>query len=489
MTDRPVTTRTCTRCGLPGLPTGARWPEGFICRRCYERATSRRGRCPTCGETRLLPGLADDTPVCLDCAGIPVDLRCTRCHDEDRFYRRGLCAACCLSDDLAALLDDGSGRVHPGLVRFHAAVSGQPHPRSAIIWLRSPVVRGLLTDLAAGRVPLTHAGIDEYAPRTATAHLRELLVQCGALPRRNRDLVAFETWLAAKLTQITDPGQRRPIQRFATWHHLRRLRNLGRQGTLTDRQVHYAKQNITIAAGFLAWLADRGRTLTDCTPADIDAWLAPGPSTRYRARTFVTWAGRKGLMPRLSFPDYRAHSTRVSTQQERLQQLRRALTDQTIPTPYRVAAALLLLYAQPLTRICRLRVQDIAIVDGALTVHLGGHSPVPLPEPVATLTQQLLHERPNTNTAANQQSPWLFTGQRPGQPLHVARLMSGLRDRGIDLLGARNAALRQLVLDMPPALAAAALGYSPETAEHHAAAAGQPWADYAAVKRYRPSPP
>jgi hypothetical protein len=36
----------------------------------------------------------------------------------------------------------------------------------------------------------------------------------------------------------------------------------------------------------------------------------------------------------------------------------------------------------------------------------------------------------------------------------------------IDLLGARNAAaLRQLVLDMPTALAAAALGYSPETAD------------------------
>ena len=66
--------------------------------------------------------------------------------------------------------------------------------------------------------------------------------------------------------------------------------------------------------------------------------------------------------------------------------------------------------------------------------------------------------------------------------------MSGLRDRGIEFLGARNAALRQLVPDMPPALAAAALGYSPETAEHHAAAAGQPWADYAAVKRYRTSP-
>jgi hypothetical protein len=48
--------------------------------------------------------------------------------------------------------------------------------------------------------------------------------------------------------------------------------------------------------------------------------------------------------------------------------------------------------------------------------------------------------------------------------------MSGLRDRGIDLLGARYATLRQLVSDMPPTLAAAALDTSPETAEHHAAA-------------------
>jgi hypothetical protein len=63
--------------------------------------------------------------------------------------------------------------------------------------------------------------------------------------------------------------------------------------------------------------------------------------------------------------------------------------------------------------------------------------------------------------------------------------MSGLRGRGIDLLGARNAALRQLVLDMPPALAAPALGYSPETAGHHATAAGQPWAYYAALRGTR----
>ena len=66
--------------------------------------------------------------------------------------------------------------------------------------------------------------------------------------------------------------------------------------------------------------------------------------------------------------------------------------------------------------------------------------------------------------------------------------MSGLRDRGIELLGARNAALRQLVPDMPPALAAAALGYSPRNRRTPRRAVGQPWADYAAVKRYRPSP-
>jgi hypothetical protein len=56
--------------------------------------------------------------------------------------------------------------------------------------------------------------------------------------------------------------------------------------------------------------------------------------------------------------------------------------------------------------------------------------------------------------------------------------MGKLRGAGIDLRGARNAALRQLVLDMPPAIAADTLGYAYTTTERHARDAGTIWAAY-----------
>ena len=57
-----------------------------------------------------------------------------------------------------------------------------------------------------------------------------------------------------------------------------------------------------------------------------------------------------------------------------------------------------------------------------------------------------------------------------------------LREAGVHLLGARNSALRQLVIDMPPAVAAQALGYSPQIAEIHARASGATWVAYSSYR-------
>ncbi len=108
-----------------------------------------------------------------------------------------------------------------------------------------------------------------------------------------------------------------------------------------------------------------------------------------------------------------------------------------------------------------------------------GNDPAPLPSPVADLILRYVRARPNMATAANADSPWLFPGYRPGQPLNASYLMHRLRTIGIHLRGARNAALRQLVLDIPPAVAAQALGYSPQVAENHARPAGTNWVAYA----------
>lgn len=73
----------------------------------------------------------------------------------------------------------------------------------------------------------------------------------------------------------------------------------------------------------------------------------------------------------------------------------------------------------------------------------------------------------------------------PGEFHDVPQLV---RDSGVHLLGGRNSALRQLVLDMPPAIAAQALGYSPQIAEAHARNAGTTWVTYAAYRSRTASP-
>lgn len=298
----------------------------------------------------------------------------------------------------------------------------------------------------------------------------------------DRHLDAFESWLNDKLELIRNEDVRRLVHRFATWHHLRRLRALAANGTLTDRQVHSARQDVAAAAAFLTWLHSRRRSAENCRQADIDAWLAAGPSTRSTARTFVVWAGNKRLMPELNFPHRAARSSRIVSQQMRIDQLRLLVSDESLALPFRLAGILMLLYAQPLTRVCRLRCDDIDISGDGVTIRIGD-SPAPLPEPFASLARQLLDDNRNTNTAANKESAWLFPGYRPGQPLHRTYVMTKIRDHGIDLLGGRNAAMRQLVLDMPPAVAATVLGYSPQVTERHAAQAGERWSTYAAAKR------
>ena len=56
--------------------------------------------------------------------------------------------------------------------------------------------------------------------------------------------------------------------------------------------------------------------------------------------------------------------------------------------------------------------------------------------------------------------------------------MDRLRSLGINLMGARNAALRDLVTQVPPPVLATMLGYSQEATHRHAAKAAQPFSRY-----------
>jgi hypothetical protein len=479
---RTTGTATCARCGRNAGRTRATWPEGRICGPCFTTATRTHGTCPDCGKDRLLPGPPETSegPRCAPCSGILHDFHCSRCNTEGEFYRRGICARCALRDDLNELLlshpadPETAGKIVDVLCKVD-------RPESIITWKRSPKVQTLLASISSGQTPLTHEGLDEHRETAGRAadHLRALLVHHGLLPYQDPYLARFESWIHDKLKPL--PAEvAKPVEYFATWHHLRRIRSMVTPETNAQAPVHSAKQEITETIKFLDWLWQiHHRTAATCSQQDIETWIATGPTTRKSIRTFIVFAKKTGTNNRVDMGHYTAKTRPAITQDQRLTWLRELLTGTSESLPYRVAGTLLLLYAQPLVRVARLRADAVETSEtsGTTRITFGTH-PVPVPQPFADLLEAHLQSRPNLRTGSHAENPWIFPGTRAGQHLHPNTIMDRLRSLGINLIGARNAALDEHLLVSPPPLVADALGYSHQVAFLHADAAGDAWARY-----------
>lgn len=134
-----------------------------------------------------------------------------------------------LRDDLHELLDGAT--TNPALVGLIDALCASDRPESTIVRKRSPKVQALLRDLGDGTIAVTHEGLDTV-PGKATEHLRALLQHHGLLPQRDPYLPRFEQWIDAKLDGLPEEV-RQPVQHFATWHHLRRIRAKAAAGAAT----------------------------------------------------------------------------------------------------------------------------------------------------------------------------------------------------------------------------------------------------------------
>ncbi len=151
------------------------------------------------------------------------------------------------------------------------------------------------------------------------------------------------------------------------------------------------------------------------------------------------------------------------TQDQRLAWLNELLTGTSESFPDRVAGVLLLLYAQPLVCVTALETDAFTEHGDELHVELGRHAAT-VPQPFAGLVRHYLANRPNLRTGGGSDSPWLFPSTRAGQHIHPNTMMMRLRKLGVNLLGARNRAIGELVLEVPPPLVADALGYSHQVA-------------------------
>lgn len=481
---RPRTSgsRVCARCYRAAAKYRIRWPEGPICGICFHNAMRTHGNCAHCDTDRLLPGIDElsASPICAPCAGIP-SIICASCGSEAEHYRRDHCARCCLRSDLQALLLDQANEPD-AMRRLLDVLAAAERPESVLTWMRPQEVRDLLRQLATGTIPLSHEGLDAEPRSNRIEHMRSILEAHELLPQRDHHLALFERWLTAKLGAVDDPKIRQPAEQFARWHHLARIRRASRPGTGSRGPVHGAKQEITETIRFLIWLRDtHHRYLQDCSQLDVESYVADGPSTRMNLRTFLVWCNQTGTKTGLTLPHRQARRQPRLTQQERLNWIRELLTGDSESLPYRITGTLLLLYAQPITRLVTLRTDDLSITPDGPSLTFGT-DPVPIPEPFAQMLISHVQDRPNQR-GANHASPWLFPSTRAGRHLHPNTVHMRLRALGISNLAARNRAIQDLVMEIPAPIVADLLGYSDAVTNKHAQAIAAPHAQYIGVSR------
>jgi hypothetical protein len=289
----------------------------------------------------------------------------------------------------------------------------------------------------------------------------------------------LDTTLAGKPTEHA-----RLIRPFAHWFLLRRARRRAAARRQPAVAGVYLRTQIRIALMLLAWLDEHHQALSDLDQPSLDAWLADGNTNSYNIRNVLVWAASRGIAPTLTVPlRPRQEPEQVLDEPERWDLLRRCLNDEAIPLDTRAAAALVLLFGLPVSRIRHLTIDQLDIGEAGSFLRTGRH-PLLLPPRLANLLTRLADApRAPARLAAGEHTPrWLFPGLTPGRPTSQPGFTLKLRALGIDARIARNAALIALAGNLPTPVLADVLGLHTATAERWAHLANRDWAAYIAER-------
>ncbi|GAA4289132.1 Fis family transcriptional regulator [Georgenia daeguensis] len=468
----------CGRCG-EHYQVAARWPDGAVCGYCYQRAKRTRGTC-ACGHTGVLPGIVDGQPACRPCSGVRLNVDCQTCGAEDELYDGGRCWTCVLAATVDRLLTNpATGTVSPELVPMVTALKSMERANSGLTWVRQPHVTEFLQHLAVAPA-ITHEALDQLPASRTRDYVRGLLVEHGALPRRDELLARFTTWSDQALDRLPDGEHRDIARRFARWHLIRRMNSA--PGTVTQGTFLRSKQTTTVTIDFLTWLTAHGTTLDQLTQADLDAWQAGGPTTRELASRFLSWAIKAHLVePDLRMQPHRRGTADKLPSVEQTAAVQAVVHHDDLTARDRLAAILILVLGQQVEDVVRLTWDDATVTDDLATITLG-EAPIDLPSPLDEPLRQLLADPGHGRTAAHPHSPWIFRGHSPGRHLSAAHLRQRLKTV-CSTRAARLGTLADLVKTSPTPVLAEILGYHQATLERHAVAAANTYGRYIATRR------
>lgn len=511
-TRDPDSWSSCVSCGRLA-PVEARGETGPLCARCYEPPSescssceksrsvgSRRGGvvlCPTCyarlsqprrpcgGCGRVLPvnrrAKGADPDLCNSCNAAPLG-RCSRCTALRPITRRRegqpLCWHCVLVERVDALLSDDTGTVPSSLSALRDVLLGGTYPKSTLHWLSRGGGGKLLVTLSKGGA-LSHRALDDLAGSDrAKDYLRSLLVASGALPEQNLEVERLSIYVGELAALLEAPEDRQLFLAFAQWQVLRRFRQKAERRPV-GLSATYSRAVARAAVQFLTTLRSDGRELGECRQTDVDRFVSSSAHLAGDLRPFLNWALKRRSIAGIEAPRApRGAGSAAIEQAEHFSLARRLHHDDSLDVGDRVAGALVVIYAQPASRVARLSREQLSERDGVLFLRLGAE-PLAIPEPLAALLR-LLPCRRQDQTGSRVPSPWLFPGRLAGRPMNPESLRTRLGRIGVECRPQRSAALLHLASELPSAVISDLLGVDVSTAEHWVHVAGGTWGRYAA---------
>jgi hypothetical protein len=462
---------TCSRCGREQPCYHASDLQRAICLGCASRRTTIV-TCLDCGEPRAAHRRVDGGAICAardrrrgNTIGV-----CAGCGERAPL-RRERCDRCLLLAAVDELADGGDPVAVAALGPFLEWIAAARNPASMLRWMQTPTF-WVTRDLIDGVIEVSHVGLDAVAPRApqAVGFVRAQLVGCGVLPARDEPSAAFAAWHTTAIERIAPGRDRAHVRAYATWQVAHQLARTSQSGRPTVSAQKYARSLVGEAIKLTCWLHAQQHELRDLRQDLLDAWLADGPGVRRRARLFV--ASLHVDWP-YDFPQQPALQD-----EQRFAVLRRLLDDHDIGLRERFAGSVLLLYAQPLTRIAQLRTADITTTDSGETAITIARGAITLPEPLASIALALRYQR----VADGEQDGWLIPGRKPGTHITAEHLRKRLAPHGITSRPARHGALLALAGRLPAPILAERLGIHQARAAQWARAAGATYAPYVRLR-------
>lgn len=458
-----------------------------VCPACDLRFARNPQPCPGCGDVKVLAYHDEQhQAACATCTGNPPRYACRQCGREDNRWGH-LCGSCAIRERLTTLMSAPTGGIHPQLQPVFEALVAGPRPQTTLYWTTRSAGPDILRRMATGDLPISHDAFQQLPVNRVTSYVRDLLAATGVLPAFNAELERVPPWLKDYLHTLAPPVAD-TVRRYATWQVLRRLRRTDHGATVTHGAISAARADIVVAARFLTWLHTHGVQLTDLNQNVLDSYAGTDLARAMALRGFLHWSHQSRLTPRLQPPQRPRSLPQVTVgHDERWTHVETLLHDDSIRLHVRVAGLFILLYAQPVSRVCRMHRDQITLHPSHVVAVTFDQFPIELPTPLNQLVIDHLQGRGHASYVS-QPDHWLFPGGIPGKHLVTENIRSQLVDRGIPPGSHRKAALYQLAAEMPVPVLAELLGLSTNAATRWATLAGRDWATYMALRRQTTPP-